>query len=74
MSSQEKLKQIVEAALLAAGRPLNIDQLLALFEERERPEKKDLREVLESLMQDYQGRFADLAASTSFFTESRETC
>jgi len=56
MSSQEKLKQIVEAALLAAGRPLNMDQLLALFEEREQPEKKDVREVLESLMQDYQGR------------------
>ena len=56
MSSQEKLKQIVEAALLAAGRPLNMDQLLALFDEREQPEKKAVREVLESLMQDYQGR------------------
>jgi segregation and condensation protein B len=56
MSNQEKLKQIVEAALLAAGRPLNMDQLLALFDEREQPEKKDVREVLESLMQDYQGR------------------
>jgi segregation and condensation protein B len=56
MSSQEKLKQIVEAALLAAGRPLNMDQLLALFDEREQPEKKDVREVLESLIQDYQGR------------------
>lgn len=56
MSSEEKLKQIIEAALLAAGRPLSLDQLQALFEEREQPEKKRLREVLESLMEDYQGR------------------
>lgn len=56
MSSEEKLKQIVEAALLAAGRPLNLDQLQALFDEREQPEKKQLREVLESLMEDYRDR------------------
>lgn len=56
MPSEEKLKQIVEAALLAAGRPLSLDQLQALFEEREQPEKKQLREMLESLMADYQGR------------------
>jgi segregation and condensation protein B len=56
MSSEDKLKQIVEAALLAAGRPLSLDQLLALFEEPEQPEKPQLREVLESLMADYQDR------------------
>ncbi len=56
MASEEKLKQIVEAALLAAGRPLSLDQILALFEEREQPEKKAVREVLDSLMEDYQGR------------------
>ncbi len=32
------------------------------------------RKALMQEMQDYQVRFADLAASTSFFTESRETC
>jgi len=32
------------------------------------------RKALMQEMQDYQGRFADLAASTSCFTESRETC
>jgi EthD domain len=34
----------------------------------------EARKALMQEMQDYQGRFADLAASTSFFTESRETC
>jgi len=32
------------------------------------------RRKLMQALQDYQGRFADLAASSAFFTESRETC
>jgi hypothetical protein len=34
----------------------------------------DERKTLMQEMQEYQGRFVDLATSTSFFTESRETC
>jgi segregation and condensation protein B len=56
MASEDKLKQIVEASLLAAGRPLSLDQILALFEEKEQPEKKALRDVMTELMQDYEGR------------------
>ncbi len=67
MASEEKLKQIVEAALLAAGRPLSLDQILALFEEREQPEKKALREVLDSLMEDYQGRGIEVVEVGSGF-------
>jgi segregation and condensation protein B len=67
MSSEEKLKQIVEAALLAAGRPLSLDQLLALFEEREQPEKQQLREALNSLMEDYQGRGIEVVEVGSGF-------
>ncbi|MCU7809877.1 MAG: SMC-Scp complex subunit ScpB [Candidatus Thiodiazotropha sp. (ex Notomyrtea botanica)] len=67
MSSEEKLKQIVEAALLAAGRPLSLDQLLALFEEKEQPEKKQLREVLAVLMEDYQGRGIEVVEVGSGF-------
>jgi segregation and condensation protein B len=51
----DRLKQIAEAILLAAGRPLTLDQLLALFEEHERPERAELREALEAL----EGNFAD---------------
>jgi len=67
MSSQEKLKQIVEAALLAAGRPLSLEQLQTLFEERERPDRKVLRETLESLMQDYPGRGIEVVEVGSGF-------
>lgn len=56
MADNGQLKNIVEAALLAAGKALNLDQLLALFEENEQPEKKALREVLNELTNDYQGR------------------
>lgn len=48
--SSDELTKIVEAALLAAGRPLSLDNLLALFEEREDPpSRSDVREALECL-------------------------
>jgi segregation and condensation protein B len=56
MAAPEKLKNIIEAALLAAGGPLSLDMMLTLFLDEEQPEKKDLREVLEQLKQDYEGR------------------
>ncbi len=61
MSSYEKLKQIVEAALLAVGTPLTLDAILELFLEEERPDKAQLREVLKELQEDYQGRGIEVA-------------
>jgi segregation and condensation protein B len=52
----EKLKIIVEAALLAAGRPLSLEQLQALFPDHERPERADLKAVILELESDYVGR------------------
>jgi segregation and condensation protein B len=57
----EKLKSIIEAALLAAGGPLSLDHMLQLFDEEAMPEKKELREVLEQLTQDYEGRGVQIA-------------
>jgi len=56
MAAPEKLKNIIEAALLAAGGPLSLDMMLTLFLDEEQPEKKELREVLDQLKQDYKGR------------------
>ena len=50
------LKLLLEATLLAAGRPMSLDALLALFPENEMPERKLLREALEELAEDYSGR------------------
>lgn len=63
----EKSKQIIEAALLAAGRPLLIDQMLELFEEGERPERKALRELLAEIGRDYEGRGIELLEVGSGF-------
>lgn len=56
----QKLKNIVESALFAAGEPLSVDRLLGLFEEEERPEKKDLQEVIATLQQECEGRGIEL--------------
>jgi len=57
----EKLKQIVEAALLAAGGPLTVERLQELFLEEERPEKSALREAVAALVEDYSGRGIEIA-------------
>ncbi len=41
---------LLEAVLLAAGKALNEDQLLALFEEEQRPSPVELRDALQALM------------------------
>ncbi|MGM0570656.1 SMC-Scp complex subunit ScpB [Marinobacter sp.] len=41
-----RVQNIVEAALLAAGRPLTLDQLRDLFEEHERPARQVMEHVL----------------------------
>ena len=50
------LKNVIEAALLAAGRPLDVEQLRELFEEYERPAAVDVREALQALAVDCEGR------------------
>jgi len=42
----KRVQNIVEAALLAAGRPLTVDQLRELFEEHERPARQVIEHVL----------------------------
>jgi segregation and condensation protein B len=51
-----EIKHFLEAALLAAGRPLNIDQLKALFDGRTAPEKAEIRTALTKLNEEYEGR------------------
>jgi segregation and condensation protein B len=65
VSLPEHLKHIVEAALLAAGRPLSLDGLQALFDELECPTKKELRAALEALIADYDGRGIEIVEVSS---------
>ncbi len=55
-----ELKLILEAAMLAAGRPLDLEQMQQLFDESSRPDRTALRSALEALNQDYQDRGIEL--------------
>jgi len=48
----EQLKHILEAALLAAGQPLSLAQLRALFSDEERPPSGEISKALEQLEED----------------------
>ena len=54
--SDAYFKNVVEAALLAAARPVSIAELLQIFDEQSRPAPKEMRVVLEQLAADYEGR------------------
>ena len=55
-----QLKNLIEAALLAYGGPLGMDQIRALFDEAERPEPAAVREALEALSRECAGRPIEL--------------
>lgn len=54
--NEQDLKYIIEATLLAAGRPVPTQQLLELFDERERPTPEQLQTALGMLKTDYETR------------------
>jgi segregation and condensation protein B len=54
--SNDQLKQVVEAALLAYGQPLSVEQLRELFDEFERPDSSEVRKALAALSEDCAGR------------------
>lgn len=54
------LKNVVEAALLAAGRPVSLEQLLEIFGERDRPEPSEVRAALADLAREYADRGIEL--------------
>lgn len=66
--SADNLKHVVEAALLAAGRPLTVDDIIALFEgSGDSPERKQVREALSELSEDWEGRVLELVEVSSGF-------
>jgi segregation and condensation protein B len=58
--NENDLKHIIEATLLAAGRPVPMQQLLDLFDERERPSTEQLQAALNLLVTDYAERGIEL--------------
>jgi segregation and condensation protein B len=65
--SETGLVQIIEGALLAAGKALTVAQLGDLFEENERPENADIREALKEIAERCEGRGFELVEVASGF-------
>ncbi len=66
-SVQPSLKQIIEAALLASGEPLNHARISSLFEGDEQPSAADISKALEELGQDCDQRGVELMQVASGF-------
>jgi segregation and condensation protein B len=54
--SESYVKNVIEAALLAAARPVPVAELAQIFDEQSRPTNKELRAALALLEKDYEGR------------------
>jgi len=60
-----ELQRIVEALLLASEQPLSVDRILELFDEAERPSKNDLKQALDALQAELDGRAVELRETGS---------
>ncbi len=65
--SESYVRNVLEAALLAAGNPLPASELLRLFDESARPSAAQLRAALEALAAEYEGRGIELKETASGF-------
>jgi segregation and condensation protein B len=70
----DQLKNVIEAVLLAAGRPLNIEQLMAMFADYEKPERSEVRDAISALQADYETRgIALLQVGSGYRIQVRES-
>jgi len=68
-----ELKNIIEAALLAAGEPLTFDRMLSLFPVESRPSRQEIGDALKALEKDYDGKGIELKCTErSYRFQTRE--
>ncbi|MBU0537079.1 MAG: SMC-Scp complex subunit ScpB [Gammaproteobacteria bacterium] len=61
----QQLKRIIEAALMAVGRPLSLQHIAELFDAEERPSTGDIQDALNAIGQDCEGRGFELKVVAS---------
>jgi segregation and condensation protein B len=66
--NQSHVKNVIEAALLAAGQPLPVAELARLFEEGARPSTPELQAALETLAAEYADRGIELKHTAGGFS------
>jgi len=73
--NEHDLKITIEATLLAAGRPVTTQQLLDLFDERERPTPEQLQAAFEQLANDYAERGIEVVeVASGWRIQVRQRC
>ena len=65
--NESYIRNVLEAALLAAGGPVPVAELARLFDDAVRPSTQALRQVVESLAAEYEGRGIELKETASGF-------
>ena len=60
-----KLKMVVEGLLLAAGRPLTIDNIASVFDKKERPDRQELKAVMQVISEECNDRGFELTEVAS---------
>lgn len=65
--SDAYFKNVIEAALLAAGRPVPVSELQQIFDEHSRPTTQELRGILQTLAADYEGRGVTIRETANGF-------
>ena len=65
--NHQYVKNVVEAALLAAGRPLTLDELISVFDERDGSIADEVKGAISMLTQEYETRGLELLEVASGF-------
>ncbi|MGH8137317.1 MAG: SMC-Scp complex subunit ScpB [Steroidobacteraceae bacterium] len=65
--NESHIRNVIEAALLAAGRSVQPAELLELFDAEARPPLQDIRAALEALGADYSGRGIEIKETAAGF-------
>jgi segregation and condensation protein B len=65
--NHQYVKNVVEAALLAAGRPVTLDELLSVFDERDGSIADEVKSALGTLTEEYETRGLELLEVASGF-------
>jgi segregation and condensation protein B len=58
--NEQYVKNVIEAALLAAGRPLTMDEMVSVFDERDGSNADEVRGAIAALTADYETRGLEL--------------
>jgi segregation and condensation protein B len=65
--NDQYVKNVVEAALLAAGRPVTMDELVGVFDERDGSNAEEVKAAIAALTADYESRGLELLEVASGF-------